>query len=55
MKVVAERDMVEEMRSASEADLLPVWQRIEWMAAIWFASVAILGLVSWLLRMWLAP
>lgn len=47
--------MAEEMRSVSQPQLLPVWQRIAWMAAIWFASVAVLGLVSWLLRLWLVP
>lgn len=47
--------MAEEMRHASKADLLPVWQRIAWMAAIWFASVATLGAVSWLIRLWLTP
>lgn len=47
--------MAEEMHHASKADLLPVWQRIAWMAAIWLGSVASLGVVSWLLRLWLAP
>ncbi len=41
--------MAEEMPRASPADLLPVWQRIAWMAAVWFASVALLGLASWLI------
>lgn len=45
--------MAEKMHNASEADLLPLWQRLAWMAAIWFASVAALGLVSWLLKLWL--
>ncbi len=45
--------MAEEMHRASDVDLLPVWQRIAWMAAIWFASVALLGVVSWLLKLWL--
>lgn len=47
--------MAEELHRASDAELLPVWQRLAWMAAIWFASVATLGLVSWLLRLWIAP
>ena len=47
--------MAEELHRASEADLLPVWQRIAWMAAIWFLSVALLGVASWLLKLLLAP
>lgn len=49
----AEMTMAEELRRVSDADLLPVWQRIAWMAAIWFASVALLGLISWLVKLWL--
>jgi hypothetical protein len=47
--------MAEELHRTSEADLLPVWQRIAWMAAIWFVSVALLGVASWLLKLLLAP
>jgi hypothetical protein len=31
----------------------PWWKRLAWMAAIWAASVAALGLVSLALRFWL--
>lgn len=38
-----------------EADEKPLWLRLAWMAAIWGASVAALGAVAWLLRLWIAP
>ncbi len=31
-----------------------LWRRVGWLAAIWGASVAALGLVAWLLRLWIA-
>lgn len=31
----------------------PLWRRLAWMAMIWAASVAILGLVTLMLRSWL--
>jgi hypothetical protein len=31
----------------------PLWKRLAWMVAIWAASVATLGVVAGILRLWL--
>ena len=36
------------------ADNSPLWQRLAWMAAIWGLSVAVLGVVAFILRSWIA-
>jgi len=36
-----------------DADTGPLWKRLGWMVAIWAMSVAALGLVAWVLRLWL--
>lgn len=33
----------------------PLWQRLAWMAAIWAMSVAAIGAVAYVLRLWIAP
>ncbi|TMM46674.1 DUF2474 family protein [Qipengyuania marisflavi] len=33
----------------------PLWQRLAWLAAIWAASVAALGVVAYALRLWISP
>ncbi|WP_128891074.1 DUF2474 domain-containing protein [Erythrobacter sp. HKB08] len=38
-----------------DAPEAPLWKRLAWMAAIWLASVALLGAIAWLIRLWLAP
>lgn len=39
-------------RPRPDADV-PLWKRLLWMAAIWTASVAMLGAVAMLLKAWL--
>ena len=37
-----------------EAESRPLWKRLLWMAVIWAASVAVLGVVAGVLRLWIA-
>lgn len=32
----------------------PLWKRLAWMAAIWLASVTVLGVVAMIIKFWLA-
>ncbi len=41
------------MGTTSVSAAAPWWKRLAWLAAIWAASVAALGLVSLALRFWL--
>ena len=36
-----------------EQEKKPLWQRLGWLIAIWAGSVLALGVVSWLLRMFM--
>ena len=42
--------MAEDLKKMPEVDLLPVRQRIAWMAAIWLLSVGAMALVSLAIR-----
>lgn len=33
----------------------PLWRRLAWFAAIWAASVTVLGMVAWLIRWAVLP
>jgi hypothetical protein len=41
------------MEEAPDPDARPLWQRLGWMALLWLASVAVLGAVAWVIRLWL--
>ena len=36
-----------------EAEAGSLWKRLAWMAAIWAASVAVLGVLAGLLHLWI--
>lgn len=42
------------MRPEAEPATGQLWRRIGWMAAIWAMSVAALGAVAFVLRLWIA-
>jgi len=36
-----------------QAERQPIWKRLAWMAAIWAASVVVLGAFAELLKVWI--
>lgn len=42
-----------EVRDRTHDDMLPMWQRLAWMAAIWALSVGAMALVSLAIKAWL--
>ena len=45
---------LEPLDGAEEAERKPFLRRLGWLAFIWLASVALLGAVAYVLRLWLA-
>ncbi len=41
------------LSGAERAERAPLWRRLAWMAAIWAMSVAALGAVAMVIRVWL--
>lgn len=37
----------------TKAEDAPLWRRLGWMAALWLASVMVVGSVAYLIRWWL--
>ena len=42
-----------EVQDRTQDHMLPVWQRLAWMAAIWAMSVGAMALVSLAIKAWL--
>ena len=43
--------MAEELHERLDPELLPIRQRIAWMAAIWSLSVGIMVAVTWIVQL----
>jgi hypothetical protein len=41
------------LSGAERAEATPLWRRLAWMAAIWAMSVAALGAVAMVIKVWL--
>jgi len=35
------------------ADPGPLWKRLLWLVLIWAASVTVIGVVAWIIRLWI--
>jgi len=44
---------VAEPEGAKKPENTPLFKRLIWMAAIWLASVAVLSVVAYIIRLWL--
>jgi hypothetical protein len=38
----------------SDATPGPWWKRVAWFVGLWAASVTVIGVVAWFLRLWIA-
>ncbi|TYT26348.1 DUF2474 domain-containing protein [Luteimonas viscosa] len=41
------------MRGPTQTQPGPLWKRLAWFVALWLGGLASVGLVAWLLRLWL--
>ncbi|HEX2793289.1 MAG TPA: DUF2474 domain-containing protein [Croceicoccus sp.] len=48
-------DNQDRQHPGARGDARPLWQRLGWLALIWAVSVAVLGALAAVLRLWIAP